>query len=80
VKIDFDLSLRPVAKTLSNLVEMFESLTTSFWTMDTSLFSGQLGAFDELWHTFIPLNFEESPYGARIFLPRAIYENDFLEK
>ena len=30
----------------TNIVEVFESLTTSFLKMDTSLFSGHLGAFD----------------------------------
>ena len=30
----------------SNIVEVFESLTTSIWTMDTLLFSGHLGEFD----------------------------------
>jgi hypothetical protein len=30
----------------NNIVEVFESLTTSIWTMDTSLFNGHLGAFD----------------------------------
>jgi hypothetical protein len=33
-----------------NIVEVFESSTTSFWTMDTHLFSGHLGAFDALSH------------------------------
>jgi hypothetical protein len=32
------------------VVEVFESLTTNFWRMDTSLFSGHLGAFDVLLH------------------------------
>ena len=32
----------------NNIVEVFESLTTSFWTMHTPLFSGHLGAFDAL--------------------------------
>jgi hypothetical protein len=32
------------------IVEVFESLTTSFWTMDTPLFGGHLGAFDALSH------------------------------
>ena len=30
----------------NNIVEVFESLTTSFWTMYTPLFSGHVGAFD----------------------------------
>ena len=30
----------------NNIVEVFESLTTSIWTMDTSLFSEHLGEFD----------------------------------
>jgi len=38
-----------------NIVEVFESLTTCFWTMDTSLFSGHLGAFDALSHLILSL-------------------------
>jgi hypothetical protein len=38
-----------------NIVEVFESLTTSFWTMDTPLFSGYLRAFDTLWHLMLSL-------------------------
>jgi hypothetical protein len=34
----------------NNIVDVFESLTLSFWTMDTPLFSGHLGAFDALSH------------------------------
>ena len=45
----------PVAKTLSKLVEVFESLTKSFWTMDTPLFSGHLGTFDTLSHLMLSL-------------------------
>jgi len=38
-----------------NVVKGFESLTTSFRTMDTSLFSGHLGAFDVLSHLMFSL-------------------------
>jgi hypothetical protein len=39
----------------NNIVKVFESLTTSFWTIDTSLFSGHLGAFDALSHLMLSL-------------------------
>ena len=34
---------------------MFESLTTSLWTIDTPLFSGHLGAFDTLSHLMLSI-------------------------
>jgi hypothetical protein len=37
------------------LVEVFESLTTRFLTMDTPLFSGYLGAFYALSHLILAL-------------------------
>jgi hypothetical protein len=37
----------------NNIVEVFESLTTSFRTMDIPLFSGQLGAFGALSHLML---------------------------
>jgi hypothetical protein len=37
----------------NNIVKVFESLTTSFWTMGTPLFSGHLGAFDALSHLML---------------------------
>ena len=39
----------------NNIVKVFESLTTSFWTMGTPLFSGHLGAFDSLSHLMLSL-------------------------
>jgi len=39
----------------NNIVEVFESLTTSFSTMDTPLFSEHLGAFDALSHLMLSL-------------------------
>ena len=39
----------------NNIVEVFESLTTSFCTMDTPLSSGHLGAFDALSHVMLSL-------------------------
>ena len=43
------------AKGGNNIVEVFKSLTTSFWTMDTPLFSGHVGAFDALSHLILSL-------------------------
>jgi hypothetical protein len=39
----------------NNIVEVFESLTTSFCTMDTPLSSRHLGAFDALSHVMLSL-------------------------
>jgi hypothetical protein len=36
-----------------NIVEVFESLTTSFWTMETPLFSRHLRTFDALSHLIL---------------------------
>jgi hypothetical protein len=37
----------------NSIVEVFENLTTSFWTTDTSLFSGHLGTFGPLLHLML---------------------------
>ena len=37
----------------NNIVEVFESLTTSFSTMDTPLFNRHLGVFDALSHLML---------------------------
>ena len=38
-----------------NVVKVFESLTASFWAMDTPLFSGHLGAFGTPSHLMLSL-------------------------
>jgi hypothetical protein len=52
VKLSNTSLFPPVAK---NVVEVFESLTTSILMMDTPLFSGHLGAFDALSHLILSL-------------------------
>jgi hypothetical protein len=55
----FDVKLSNTSTKLDNVFatggKVFESLTTSFWTMDTPLSSGRLGAFDALSHVMLSL-------------------------
>jgi len=41
----------------NNIVKVFNKMTTCFWTMDTPLFSGHLGAFDALSHLMLALQY-----------------------
>ena len=55
VRITLNVIVNVSAAGGNNIVKVFESLTTSFWTIDTSLFSGHLGAFDALSHLMLSL-------------------------